>query len=219
MLISLEEFLRWDRLNYASTDVTDWHSQVKAFKSAIEFSNSKSIDIVVASAGVGGPNFITQDEEAPSLEKDPPPPGNANLLIDVNAKGVYYTSKLAQHYFALPATSPTNKAPNFRKCLVLISSLAGYLEIDAAAYTTSKWAVRGLFRATRSMMEDLGHRVNLIAPWVMDTPLSKNLVDLCREQGFPVGDSNDVAKAVLRCAADDTICGKKLDLWPWVYSS
>lgn len=192
--------------------MTDWQSQINAFKTAISLSGRESIDIVVAAAGVGGQSFVVADEEPPSLEKDPPLPRTVNPIFDVNAKGVYYTSKLAQHYFALPPSSPTNTAPGFRKCLVVISSLAGYLEITSADYTSTKWAVRGLFRSTRSKMEDLGHRINLIAPWVMDTPMSKNLADLCRKQEFPVGDSNDVAKAVLRCAADDAICGKEIEL-------
>ena len=57
-------------------------------------------------------------------------------------------------------------------------------------------------------MEDLGYRVNLIAPWVMDTPMSNNLANLCRRHGFPVGEVNHVVEAVVRCAADDSICGK-----------
>ena len=188
--------------------MTEWQSQVNAFKSAINFSERKSIDIVVAAAGVGARPFVTEGEEPPSLDTDPPPPESADLSIDVNAKGVYYTSKLAQHYFALRPSSEIGATPELRKCLVVMSSLAGYLELNEAAYTTSKWAVRGLFRSTRSKMEDLGYRMNLIAPWVMDTPMSKPLADVCREQGFPVGDANDVAKAVIRCAADDSICGK-----------
>lgn len=199
-----------NRLNYVSTNVTDWQSQVNAFKSALNFSDSKSIDIVVAAAGVGGQPFITDAEEPPSLDKDPPPPRSADLNIDVNAKGVYYTSKLAQHYFALPPSSQIGSTPELRKCLVVISSLAGYLELNSADYTASKWAIRGLFRSTRSKMEDLGYRVNLIAPWIMDTPMSKSLADMCRKEGFPVGDANDVAKAVVRCAADDSICGRAL---------
>lgn len=198
--------------------MTDWQSQINAFKTAIGFSGHESIDIVVAAAGVAGQSFVAEDEEPPSLEKDPPFPRAASQVFDVNAKGVYYTSKLAQHYFALPPSSPTNTAPEFRKCLVVISSLAGYLEISAD-YTATKWAVRGLFRSTRSMMEDLGRRINLIAPWVMDTPMSKNLAELCRKQGFPVGDANDVAKAVLRCAADDSICGKEIALSQRVHVS
>ena len=193
--------------------MTDWQSQVDAFKSAIGFSSHKSIDFVVAAAGVGGQVFAAEDEEPPSLEKDPLPPTLSGLAFDVNAKGVFYTSKLAQHYFALPPSSSqpsshVNATPELRKCLVVISSMAGYLELRAADYTAAKWAVRGMFRSTRSKIEDLGYRINLIAPWVMDTPMAHGLAELCRKQGFPVGDANDVAKAVMRCAADDTICGR-----------
>ena len=196
------------RLKYISTDVTDWQSQVNAFKSAIACSDRKSIDIVVAAAGVGGRQFIEPEEEPPSLDKDPPLPPSACLNFDVNAKGVYFTSKLAQHYFALLPLSQTRAMPEFRKCLVVISSLAGYLELNAADYTASKWAIRGLFRSTRSKMEDLGYRINLIAPWIMDTPMSKGLADMCRKNGFPVGDANDVTSAVIRVVTDDSICGR-----------
>lgn len=205
----LEASLMQDRLNYVYTDATDWQSQVCALKSAIICSNRKTIDIVVAAAGVGGQPFIVGDEEPPSLDKDPPLPRSACLNIDVNAKGVYYTSKLAQHYFALPPSPHAIATPDFRKCLIVISSLAGYLELNDADYTASKWAVRGLFRSTRSKMEDLGYRINLIAPWVMDTPMSKGLADMCRKKGFPVGNADDVAKAVIRSVVDDSICGRR----------
>ena len=126
--------------------------------------------------------------------------------MDVNAVGAYYTSKLAQHYFALPPVEDSK--PNYKKCLILLGSIGGYLEIVACDYTASKWAVRGLFRAIRSKMEDLGHRVNLIAPWVMDTPLSRDFANLLRQNSIPVGDANHVTEAVVRCAADETICGE-----------
>ncbi|KAK4693766.1 hypothetical protein P7C71_g3692, partial [Lecanoromycetidae sp. Uapishka_2] len=198
------------RINFVPTDVSDWESQVKAFKAAIKYSNSNSIDVVVAGAGVAGIPFVENKDEAPSLEKDPPLPLRSAANFDVNAKGAYYTSKLAQHYFALPYLSPSSKDRRFRKCLVVISSLAGYLELNDVDYTASKWAVRGLFRSARSQMEDLGYRINLIAPWVMDTPMAKGLVDVCRRQGFPVGEPKSVADAVIRCAADDSICGRAL---------
>lgn len=126
--------------------------------------------------------------------------------MDINAVGVYYTSKLAQHYFALPSMADSNS--EYKKNLVLIGSIGGYLEIVACDYTASKWAVRGLFRAIRSKMEDLGHRVNLIAPWVMDTPMSKDFANQLRQNNIPVGDANNVTEAVVRCAADETICGE-----------
>ena len=195
-------------INFVHTDVADWTSQIHAFKSAIAFGQRTSIDVVVAAAGVSGGQFVA-DMESPSLEKDPPLPSASSLAFDVNAKGVYYTSKLAQYYFSLPVASEDVKPFAYRKSLVVISSLAGYLEINNTDYTASKWAVRGMFRAERSRMEDNGHRINLIAPWVMDTPMAKTVAELCRSKGLPVGDANHVADAVVRCAADESICGRE----------
>ncbi|KAL8793650.1 MAG: hypothetical protein Q9195_003802 [Heterodermia aff. obscurata] len=198
------------QINFVRTDVTDWNLQVQAFKSAITFAGSNSIDVVIASAGLPGERFYSDQEETPSLNQDPPVPRAAGPTLAVNAQGAYYTSKLAQHYFALPSTS--EDLVRYKKCLILISSIAGYLEIVASDYTASKWAVRGLFRSIRSKMEDLGHRVNLIAPWVMDTPMSKGFAEICRTNGVPVGDAKDVADAVVRCATDETICGRALGI-------
>ena len=192
------------RINFIKTDVTDWTSQVEAFKSAIRFAGHNCIDIVVAAAGLSGAEFTSPQDGPASLDRDPPLPPLAGPTFDVNVKAVYFTTKLAQYYFALLRIS---KVP-YRKSLTLISSLAGYLEIKAADYTATKWAVRGIFRSTRCAMEDLGYRVNLIAPWVMDTPMSKGLAEICRQHGIPVGNAEDVAQAVVRCAADESICGK-----------
>lgn len=201
-------------INFIATDVTLWSSQVEAFQSAIAFSSNKSIDVVVTAAGLAGADFISPDEEAPSLDGIPPEPRVSGLTLDVNLKGTYYTAKLAQHYFALPPSDPSTAAGGPRKSLILISSLAGYLELDAADYTASKWAVRGLFRSIRQPMKGLGYRVNLIAPWVMDTPMSKPLADICRQNGVPVGNAQDVADAVVRCAVDDDLYGE-LFLFPY----
>ena len=195
-------------INFVHADVADWTSHIHAFKSAIDFGQRNSIDVVVAAAGVTGGRFEA-DIESPSLEKDPPLPSASSLAFNVNAKGVYYTCKLAQYYFSLPVASENAKSSSYRKSLVVISSIAGYLEINNTDYTASKWAVRGMFRAERSKMEDNGHRINLIAPWVMDTPMGKGLAELCRSKGFPVGDAHHVADAVVRCAADESICGRK----------
>ena len=195
-------------INFVHTDVADWTSQTHAFKSAIAFGQRNSIDVVVASAGVSGGRVVA-DMESPSLDKDPPLPFASDLAFDVNAKGVYYTCKLAQYYFSLPVASEDVEPLPYRKSLVVISSLAGYLELNNTDYTASKWAVRGMFRAERSRMEDNGYRINLIAPWAMDTPMAKSLVELCRSKGFPVGDANHVADAVVRCAADESICGRE----------
>ena len=195
------------RVNFIRTDVTSWDSQVAAFKSAIKHGGHNGIDIVCAVAGLGGVPFIMPNEEAASLEKDPPKPPMVDANYDVNAKGVYLTSKLAQHYFGLKSRAQQEH----RKVLILISSLCGYLEINNAEYCSTKWAVRGFFRSIRSIMENMGYRTNLIAPWVMDTPMSNYFAKICREQGIAVGNVNDVVDAVVRCAADDSING----IAPW----
>ena len=151
-----------EQTNLVWPDETDWDSQVQAFKSAIVFAGSNSIDIVIACASSAGERFISDQGETASLNRDPPVLQAAGPVFAVNANGAYYTSKLAQHYFALPSTS--ENTARYKKYLSLISSIAGYLEIAAPDYTASKWAVRGLFRSIRSKLEDLGHRVNLIAP-------------------------------------------------------
>ena len=194
-------------MNFVQTDVTDWSSLTNAFKSAINYSNTNSIDCVVAVAGLFGAPFDLPNEEPASLNKDPPQPPTAGAVFDVNVKGVYYTAKLAQHYFGLKSTSGDQLEG--RKSFIVMGSLAGYMEFPQVAdYPTSKWAVRGLFRAIRAPMERQGYRVNLIAPWIMDTPMSKDFCDLFRSQDIPVGNPNDVVTAVLRCATDDSISGK-----------
>lgn len=60
----------------------------------------------------------------------------------------------------------------------MISSLACCPELNDVDYTAPKWAVRGLLRSARSKMEYFGYGMNLIAPWVVDTPMSKSLADV-----------------------------------------
>jgi len=69
-----------------------------------------------------------------------------------------YTAKLALHYF--------NKQRDDRerdRCLILKSSLAGYIDVvGVPLYQAAKYGVRGLMHNLRR----LGYlRVNVIAPW------------------------------------------------------
>ncbi len=123
-------------INFVKTNVTSWEAQVVAFKSAIKFGGQGSINIVCAVAGVPGAPFIMPDEEAASLEKDPSQPPLVDAVYDVNAKGVYFTTKLAQHYFGLVGHEQTQLR---NRALILISSLASYLEVNNVEYCSSKW--------------------------------------------------------------------------------
>ena len=75
-------------------------------------------------------------------------------IININFIAVTYTAKLALHYFA--------KSNSSDRCLILKSSMAGYLDgIGNPSYQCSKFAVRGLMCNLRR--SDLC-RVNLISP-------------------------------------------------------
>ena len=56
-------------------------------------------------------------------------------------------------------------------------------------------------------MEDMGYRTILIAPFVMDTPMSHSFADMVRENGVAVGKVGDVVDAVIRGAVDESING------------
>ncbi len=194
-------------VHFVHTDVTSWSSQVTAFKSAIAHSSKESLDIVVAAAGLLGSPFIIPNSEPASLDKDPTEPPTVGPVMNVNFKGVYFTSRLSEHYFSLGSAS--HNISGDRQSLIIFGSLASYIDFPPMAdYLASKAAVRGLFRATRSTMAEKGCRMNLIAPDIMDTPMAKDFMEMYRSNGFSVGNPIDVVNAVVRCAVDDEICGK-----------
>jgi NAD(P)-dependent dehydrogenase (short-subunit alcohol dehydrogenase family) len=79
-------------------------------------------------------------------------------ILNVNLIGVMYTAKLAMHYF----NQQRNDIERDR-CLILKSSLAGYIDIAGAPlYQTAKFGVRGLMHCLRRLDY---MRVCVIAPW------------------------------------------------------
>jgi NAD(P)-dependent dehydrogenase (short-subunit alcohol dehydrogenase family) len=81
--------------------------------------------------------------------------------IQINEVGVFYTTKLAFHYF--------NKQPETEdreRCIIMTASLAGFVDLpNQVEYTMSKFALRGLMRSLRRTSWVSGIRVNIIAPW------------------------------------------------------
>lgn len=94
--------------------------------------------------------------------------------------------------------------------VVNISSLAGLIGMaGAAAYTASKWAVRGF---TKSVAGEFGHegiRINSVHPGVIDTPLAdaqKAIIDQLMPN-LPlgrIGRPEEVARLVLFLASDES---------------
>ena len=156
-------------LHFFHCDVTDWQSQVQFFKDAIKVSPHGGIDTVVANAGISDPTLTTEIHkgfDAPN----PPPPNLA--VLDVNLKGVVYTSHLALFYLAknpgsAPADPNCDPARIFRdRHLLLMSSMAGIAPIPfQTLYGTSKHAVVGLYRNLRCTSSLHGVRTNMICPY------------------------------------------------------
>ena len=183
-----------------NTNVTDWQSQVNAFKTAVKQSPDHRLDVVIPCAGTAGEPLPLQEKV--SLEEDPPEP--STRTVDVTLIGVFYSTVLALHYFRLPNTSTNRK-----RSIIFIGSLAGYLEVPpVASYNISKFGVRGLWKSIRGEVGPLNVRTNLIAPTFMPTIAVQQVVSALEEKGARLGKIEDVADTALRLASDDSIDGK-----------
>lgn len=145
-----------DKVAFVKCDTRVWSDQVTLFKTAITRAPSRSLDIVLANAGISGLDNVFQDNADPATDEPVKPELN---ILDINLNGMMYTSKLALHYFA-------RQKDRSDRCLIFTSSLAGYGDHPGALqYSASKWGIRGVMRSLRSTVSNFGARVNIIAPW------------------------------------------------------
>ena len=107
---------------YVQTDVTQWSSLTKLFKSAIAAHGR--IDFVFANAGIGPrANYL---ELATDSEGELLPPASATL--DANLDSVVNTATLAVHYMKTQSTGGS---------IVLMGSSTGLHPVRAVDYCTS----------------------------------------------------------------------------------
>ncbi|KEQ92113.1 hypothetical protein AUEXF2481DRAFT_43516 [Aureobasidium subglaciale EXF-2481] len=193
-------------------DVREWKDQLDLFENAIHSSTSRSIDIVIANAGLGGagdPMMVEQDPD--ELPSEP-----ALATTDVNLKGLLYTTKLATHYFRRFQKRDGRKD----RCLILKSSMAGFIDWPKALqYPASKAAVRMIMKCLRRTVWKDGIRVNVVAPAFVDTgiipePFKSKLI----AAGMQFASIDDAVKAVLRISCDPTIHGRSLAVIPRAFS-
>jgi len=204
---------------FVKADVTSYPSLLSAFKRCLSFSPTESLDIVIPCAGLMGQPILAHlpDPSSTDCPAAPPMP-----VIDVNLKGVYYTTHLSLHYFRLDqikaiSSSGGNAAPP--KQILFISSLLAYLEAPLVLdYNASKHAVRGIWRSLRGEGKALGikgFRTNLIAPTLVRTPMTASFVEfLEQDRGFTVGEAKDVVNAGIRALSDKNIDGRAVAVLP-----
>jgi 5'-hydroxyaverantin dehydrogenase len=99
-----------------------------------------------------------------SLHTDPASP--LIQMISTNIIGVTYTTYLAMHYFRVLALNlNTGPLPPFKRTILFMSSLAAYRNIPGwADYSMAHFAVRGLFKSMRYVVQKWGIRMNSLAP-------------------------------------------------------
>ncbi|PVH97948.1 aflH/ adhA/ short chain alcohol dehydrogenase [Periconia macrospinosa] len=212
---------------FVECDVTNWDSQVNAFRTALNMSPTKTLDMVAAFAGVDGTGHLVDHVSASEVSLDGAPPPVPSLApIEVNLKGAFYTTTLALHYFRLKPQGGGGGAPpttgTATKSLNIVTSLAGYIDdTHSTPYTASKFGSRGLFRAVHAQAhQQLNVRVNAICPWAMKTPMIEKALDRMAEfgilpsKGITLVDHDVLTQALARITVDESISGRAFGIVP-----
>ncbi|OQO12798.1 hypothetical protein B0A48_02262 [Cryoendolithus antarcticus] len=168
---------------YIETDVTEFASLASAFRKI--FDARSHLDFVFANAGIAlHPDNLTS---AAGTTKDEHPATPDLTLLDVNLKGVIYTSHLARHYFHL---STAGKERN----LIITASMAGfYASPSVPVYTASKHAAVGWTRSIApSYWKEDRIRVNAICPSLVAT----GIMPKAMYATFPEGILTPIASVV-----------------------
>ena len=139
-------------------DVTDPEAVHRAAE-ATEAALGK-IDILVASAGITGPNVSTWEYPVAAWDR----------VIDVNLKGVFYCNR------AVVPFMQRNGQGNGYGRIVNIASIAGKEgNPNASAYSASKAGVIGLTKSLGKELATTGIRVNCVTPAAVRTPIFEQM--------------------------------------------
>jgi NAD(P)-dependent dehydrogenase (short-subunit alcohol dehydrogenase family) len=136
-------------------NVTSWESQRDLFEAGErEFG---AIDIVVPNAGVTEKLHPGFEDDVFDKQGRLSPPNT--ITLDVNLRGVVFTTHLAMHYL--------RKRPDRKgKALVLIGSMASWFAIPSGPmYSAAKHGVLGLARSEFNTLHAHGIQTALICPW------------------------------------------------------
>lgn len=162
-------------------DVTDRRSVDAGVAAAVD--RFGGIDVVCANAGIGGGGAAVADPSAERWDR----------VLAVNLGGVVNTVK---------AAVPGMRAREVGGHVVVTSSAAGItaLPFEHGAYTTSKFAVRGLGESLRLSLAEEGIGVSILCPGLTDTGIlggdSEETVEFERISGAM--DPLEVGYAVVR---------------------
>lgn len=153
-------------IGYLVLDNTDVSSFEAKFCEATKILSSKRIDILVNNAGVNGGRIDTTTEH------------EYDVVLDTNLKGAFFMSKIVGAYMI----------KNNIKGNILNVASSSSLRPAIAAYTVSKWGLRGLTLGLAKAYAPYGITVNGVAPGQTATPmLHKNIEDDLSLSNSPIG--------------------------------
>jgi 3alpha(or 20beta)-hydroxysteroid dehydrogenase len=171
---------------YRHLDVAD-EGAWAALVSEIDASLGR-LDILVNNAGVGDQRGVIE-QSLSGWER----------VIDINLWG--------------PIAGMRTCAPLMARsgggAIVNISSVAGMTGYDSAAYTASKWGLRGVTKTAAMEYAAQGIRVNSVHPGTIDTPMLAHVPDEVMDNYVRVtpmgraGSPEEIATAVLYLASDE----------------
>jgi 3alpha(or 20beta)-hydroxysteroid dehydrogenase len=170
-------------VRFVKLDVTSEAAWVSALDLVREWTGR--LDILVNNAGIINRKII-RDMSVEEWRK----------VMDVNATGTFIGVK-----HAAPMMAETGGGS-----IVNISSNSAYSGHYDPAYTSSKWAIRGLTRTAAMEFAEVGVRVNAICPGLIVTDLNRNsphlkpMIDLTPLNRS--GEAEEVAQLVLYLASD-----------------
>ncbi|KAI4675635.1 uncharacterized protein J4E88_007669 [Alternaria novae-zelandiae] len=203
------------RVQFVQCDVASYEDQASMFQSAIIFGDGQ-IDIVIPNAGIlAEKNLFDMVPATLPNPGDTPPAPPSFACVSVNLEAVYNTCYLALHHFRLPRAAATT----FKPSIVLIASLAAYIGYPySTTYSMSKFGVRGLLYSLRERAMHSSIRINLVAPWYVDTGIAKQ-ADFVEDNGAVLNiigfvSMDRVVDAVVRFASVQELCGRSVGIFP-----
>lgn len=142
------------KVHAEALDIANWEAVARAAEST--FAALGRIDILVASAGITGPNPTLWEYPIDAWKQ----------VLDVNINGVFYSNRALIPYML----------KNDYGRIVNIASVAGKEgNPNMSAYSTSKAAVIGMTKSLGKELAKTGIRVNCITPATVDTPILKQV--------------------------------------------
>ncbi|PMD37857.1 short chain dehydrogenase/ reductase [Hyaloscypha variabilis F] len=189
---------------FIKCDILSWDDQVSMFEAAQNNSPHKSVDIVIANAGIGrgtGDSLFKLDD------CNGPPVKPALMIAQVNILGTMYTWKLAAHYFR---KQPDDVERD--RSFIITGSMGSYTDSPGSwEYTASKHAVKGLMRTVRRSSWSQGIRINVLAPYYVKSAIrTPEMEAFIYGHGVRMATPEDCVAAMMRLACDRTINGHSL---------